>query len=62
MFILDWLRTGVSWVLVQFHQASIIIRLLLLPGAHFLELLEKRLSEIVANFEKEKELLRFQSE
>jgi peptidoglycan hydrolase CwlO-like protein len=27
-----------------------------------IELLEKRLSEIVANFEKEKELLRFQSE
>jgi YidC/Oxa1 family membrane protein insertase len=20
MFILDWLKTGVSWVLVQFHQ------------------------------------------
>ena len=20
MFILDWLRTGVSWILVQFHQ------------------------------------------
>lgn len=27
-----------------------------------IELLEKRLSEIVSNFEKEKELLRFQSE
>lgn len=27
-----------------------------------IELLEKKLGEIVANFEKEKELLRFQSE
>jgi hypothetical protein len=27
-----------------------------------IELLEKRLSEIVSNFEKEKELLRFQAE
>ena len=25
MFILDWLKTGVSWILVQFHQLLSIV-------------------------------------